>query len=388
MDAGAAWAQVWDLPPVRLEKVAWRLPRRRCAGCRAVTVAGVAADSPVAGFVRPGCVSYGPGVNAAAVLLGSEGNVPVERTAVLMEALLGAPVSAGFVARAHERLADRLDRAGFTASLRDALRGEEVLCADETPVNVAFKTLDEHGEPVPGAEHVITVRTPDERLVLLHAAGSRSSEAIRAAGVLDGWTGVLVRDDYAGWHQFDPHLAGVGLCGAHLIRSLQGVLDLHPQWQAWAGDVQEILREAGRAVTVAKTRGATGLDQDLLDDLRRRYDQAVRWGIATNRHRDWTDGKNHPGYILAQRLKDKADQIWLWCRDLRVPWTNNAAERALKNPKRHQAVSGYWHTLASLDRYCQVRSYLITARNHGVQAIDAIAQALTGHPWTPPTAEA
>jgi transposase len=28
-----------------------------------------------------------------------------------------------------------------------------------------------------------------------------------------------------------------------------------------------------------------------------------------------------------------------------VPWTNNAAEQALKSPKRHQAVSGYWHTL-------------------------------------------
>ena len=33
---------------------------------------------------------YGPNVNAAAILLGSEGNVPVERTATLMAALLGA----------------------------------------------------------------------------------------------------------------------------------------------------------------------------------------------------------------------------------------------------------------------------------------------------------
>lgn len=46
---------------------------------------------------RAGTLTYGPNVNAAAVLLNSEGNVPVERTAMLMAALLGTPVSAGFV---------------------------------------------------------------------------------------------------------------------------------------------------------------------------------------------------------------------------------------------------------------------------------------------------
>jgi transposase len=380
-DVGATWAQVWDLPPVGLVKVKWVLPRRRCACCRKTTTA-VVPDVPSA---SAGTVCYGPNINAAAVLLGSEGNVPVERTAMLMAALLGSPVSAGFVARAHQRLAERLQAAGFVAALKDALAAEEVLCADETPVNIAFKDLDEHGDPVPGAEHVITVRTPDERLVLLEAVCSRSAEAIKAAGVLDGWCGTLVRDDYAGWAQFDDQLAGVGQCGAHIIRHLQGVLDLHPQWQAWAGQVQQILREANSAVHAAKDRGHLHLDPDLLASLRQRYDQAVSWGITTNRHRDWKDNNNHPGYVLARRLRDKADQIWLWCHNFAVPWTNNASERALKNPKLHQKVSGYWHTLTTATRYCQVRSYLISARNHGVRPIDAIHQALAGTPWTPPT---
>ncbi len=59
-----------------------------------------------------------------------------------------------------------------------------------------------------------------------------------------------------------------------------------------------------------------------------------------------------------------------------MPWTNNASERALKNPKLHQKVSGYWHTLATLTRYCRLRTYLISARNHGVRPIDAIHAAL------------
>ncbi len=67
-------------------------------------------------------MSYGPNLNAAAVLLGSYGNVPTERAARLIGMLLGVPVSAGFVDRAAQRLAERLAAAGFDEAMRAALR--------------------------------------------------------------------------------------------------------------------------------------------------------------------------------------------------------------------------------------------------------------------------
>ena len=127
-DVGTTWAQVWDIAPVELERVHWVLPRRRC-GCCAKT------STAVVPFAQPGAVVYGPNVNAAAVLLASQGNVPLERAAVLMAALLGAPVSAGFVARALARLADRLTAAGFDEAMAAALSAEAVLGADESPVH-------------------------------------------------------------------------------------------------------------------------------------------------------------------------------------------------------------------------------------------------------------
>ena len=88
-------------------------------------------------FGRAGAVVYGPDLNAAAVLLPNEGNVPVERTATVIEALLGVPVSAGFVARALERFAQRLQAAGFDEAMKTALRAEPVMCGDETPVKTS-----------------------------------------------------------------------------------------------------------------------------------------------------------------------------------------------------------------------------------------------------------
>lgn len=380
-DAASLWAQIWDIPPIRLEKVRWELPRRECGRCERTTTA-------VVPFGQAGAVTYGPNVHAAAVLLASEGNVPVERTAMLMAALVGAPVSTGFLTRAHERVAGRLEQAGFDEAMRAALAGEDVVCADETPVNLAGKDTDEHGAPAPGTPHVACVRTPDARLVWYRALPARTKKALRDLGLFDaGFTGYLVRDDYTAWHQFDSTVAGVQQCVAHLFRHLQAVLDLHPTQQAWAGGVRDVLREAHTAVDDARTAGQDQLDPVLLEDLRARYDKAVAWGQATNRLRDWDKG-NHPGYTLAKRLTDKADQVWLFTQVFAVPWTNNASEQALKSPKLHQKVSGYWHTLTTLTRFCRVRSYLTSAVNHDLRPTEAIHNALTGNPWMPPTATA
>jgi transposase IS66 family protein/uncharacterized protein DUF6444 len=371
------WAQVWDVLPAALEKVHYLLPRRSC-GCGVRTTA-----TPP--FGQAGTVSYGPNLNAAAIVLGSAGNVPVERTAMLMDALLGVEVSVGFVARAAQRLAQRLDVAGFDEAMRTALRAEDVLCGDESPVNVLGNDLDDSGEQVQGAPHAITVRTPDARLIYYTGMPSRSKTAIAGLDILEGWHGYLVRDGYAGWHQFDPHLAGVQQCCAHIIRHCTGVLELHPDWQKWAGQVITVLRATAKAVDEARAAGADQLDPELLNQLRARYDKAVAWGITTNRHRDWHKG-NHPGYTLAQRLKDKAGQVWLFTKNFTIPWTNNASEQALRSPKRHQAVSGYWHSTNTLRADLRVRSYLASTRGHGIRAIHAIHTALAGRPWLPTTA--
>ena len=70
---------------------------------------------------------------------------------------------------------------------------------------------------------------------------------------------------------------------------------------------------------------------------------------------------------------------------MQAEWTSNSAERAVKGPKRHQAVSGYWHTQQTLGRWCRIRSYLDSAANHGLTALDAITSALAGQPWLPAT---
>ncbi|MGH7867478.1 MAG: IS66 family transposase [Candidatus Dormibacteraceae bacterium] len=376
-DQGCSWSQVWDIPRLELERVEYLLRRRKCRGCGKTSTA-----RPEFGIA--GAVSYGANINAAAILLGSEGNVPLERTARLMEMLLGVRVSAGFVALAGERMANKLESAQFEQTMELALSAESVLCADETPVNVLRRDTDEDGAEIAGAPHVLTVRTPDQRLIWYAALQSRSSQSIAMAtlGILEEYSGYLVRDDYAGWYQFDAQLAGVQQCAAHLIRHCRAQIDLDSLQQQWAADVIEVLRQVAAIVEKAKAEKLAYLDSDILARLRARYDAAVQLGIDSNRDRYWYKG-NHPAYVLAKRLQLKAEQVWLFTQDFRVPWTNNASEQALREPKRHQVVSGYWHSSATLGAYLRLRSYLVSARAHGLNALDAIHSALLGNPWLP-----
>jgi hypothetical protein len=391
--AGSRWAQVIDAKISRTV-TEWALPGFSCPCCGTVTFA-----DPPAG-AHAGSVSYGPVLNAAAVLLSCYGNVPPERTAQVMGMLLGIPVSAGWADKAAARVSSQLGKAGFDDAMIAALSGEDVLAADETPVNVLDRAVpaapapaqqeeveadpEEKDTATAGAPHVLITRTPDGRLTFLQAIASRRKGAI-AAGLPAGFTGYLITDGYTGYqHLLGSRLAGIQQCAAHVIRRCRAVTKLGPGGlQSWAGDVITILREAHQAVEAARARGDTALNQQVLNDLLERYDDAVATGIIHNRLRDWDTG-NHPGYALGTWLRAYREQVFLFTRNFAVAWTNNVSERGAKAAKRHQAVSGYWHSLATLARWCRIRSYLDSAAAHGITALDAIRDAITGKPWLPP----
>lgn len=377
-DAGGEVAravQVFDIEPVALSVTEFLMMARVCTGC------GHTSTAPPPPEVSGGPTCYGPNVVAATTLLAASDVIGIERAADLMAALLGAPISTGFVSSCLTRLDERLVAAGFEDALKEGLRDAAVIGTDETPANVAET----------GKHHVYTVRTmgshtsgcPD--LLWYGAADNRGHTAIDGFALLEDHHGVLVRDDYGGYSKFDAHLGGVQQCCAHLLRHLADVASIDPDTQAWTGQVIRALREGAKAVTTARALdpGATALDVDLVTRLRRDYDQGVAVGISVNLSRRWYRGK-HPGLVLAQRLKKKADQVWLFTTRLDVPWTNNASEQAIRGIKVAQKISGCWKTLTTLQRHCRIRSYLATTRSHHIKTLTAIRDALTGNPWMPP----
>jgi transposase len=310
-----------------------------------------------------------------------------------MSALLGVTVSTGFISSCLTRLDTALITAGFEQALKTALREQEVLGTDETPAPLTTAARDgvSPGEQDAHNPHVYTVRTMraytggGADLVWYGAAGDRTKASINGFGILENFRGVLVRDDFGGYLSYDASLAGVQQCAAHLLRYLDDAHAIDTDIQAWARQVADALRVGIHQVNTARAADRTILDAELLADLRRRYDQGVAVGISTNLSRPWHKG-NHPGLQLARRLKRKAHQVWLFATRFDVPPTNNGSESAIRGFKLAAKVQGCWRTLATLQRHCRIRSYLVSARSHGRRPIDAIRDALSANPWMPQAA--
>ena len=309
--------QVFDLPTFSLEVTEYLMMRRVCECGHATT-----ADAP--SQVRGGPACYGPQVGAAAAWLASQDVIGIERAADMMAELLGAPVSTGFGSACLARLDAALTTAGFEEQLKAALGEQDVLGTDETPAPLtATGAAAETGEDCTNPQ-VYTVRTMRDYtrgwagdpagaqvgdLVWYGAAGTRTKKAITAFGILDTFRGVLVRDDFGGYLSYDKNLAGVQQCLSHLLRYLDDAHDIDPDTQMWARQVADALRAAIHTLNTARRNG-TSPDLDVIARARRSYDNGVAVGISTNLSRPWHKG-NHPGLVLAKRLKRKADQVWL-----------------------------------------------------------------------------
>ena len=150
---------------------------------------------------------------AAATLLASQDVLGIERTADLMSALLGVEVSTGFISSCLTRLDAALTAAGFEERSRPRCGEQEVLGTDETPAPLTTAATSD--EPDCRNPHVYTVRTMGAYtgggadLIWFGAAGNRTKASITAFGILDGYRGVLVRDDFRGYVGYDADLAGV-----------------------------------------------------------------------------------------------------------------------------------------------------------------------------------
>jgi transposase len=341
-----------------------------CPCCGEVTTPGW--DDPAVPVQHAGIVSapgspvrIGPRTLARAALLACAHYLPVGRARDLLEMLTAMDVSAGWLATIRGRAARRLEKT-FLGHMRALLVTAPVLHADETP-----------GRAAGSLAYVHVACT--EYLTLMHV-GDRSGTTIDAGGVLAEFTGVLVRDGYAGYEHLPTAHAW---CGAHLLRDLRSISDADPDGQLWAQAMATTLTDANNAAHHARDHGATHLDQTTLTRIRNHYLGALARGETDNQHQRCPLADK--ARTLIRRFRRYEDMILRFVTDLSVPFTNNEAERSCRPVKVQQRTSGgCWRTLQGLTDFAIVASYLDTATKWGLNKLDALHQLFTTGPWLPP----
>ena len=95
-----------------------------------------------------------------------------------------------------------------------------------------------------------------------------------------------------------------------------------------------------------------------------------------------SDGRKKKGKVLAliERLAQLKDSRLLFARNFEVPFTNNAAERTIRNLKSKSKVAGNFRSDDDARWYLKIRSYMDSARKHGINAFEAVKLAFAGTP--------
>jgi transposase len=297
-----------------------------------------------------------------------EGRWPTRRCCILA-ALVGAPVSTGWVATVRGRAA-RLLETTFLPHVRTLIAAAAVAHADETTARAD------------GRLRYLHVACTDY-LTVMHV-GDRSAETIDGGGVWPSFTGVLVRDGYVGYAHLTDALHA--WCAAHLLRDLRSIHDGDPAGQVWADAMATTLLEAHHAAQTARQAGQAALAPDVLARIRNHYLGALARGDTDNHGRRSPLARD--ARALIRRFRRYEDMILRFAVDLTVPFTNNVAERDARPAKVQQRASGgAWRTLQGLIDFAVVQSYLSTATKWGLDTLDALTRLFTTGAWLPPAAQ-
>ena len=347
--------QVFDIPVARYQVTEHRTRQLRCTCGRLHQSAFPEGVNDL--------VQYGPNVRALAVHLTHGQLLPVARSAQLISQLFALHLSRAsvlaWIDQASQRLRPAVER------IAQALVTAPIAHADESGLRVNARLHWLH-----------TVAS--ETLTWYGVHAKRGMHAIKAHGILPRRMAVLVHDCWPSYWDIDCVHA---LCNAHLLRELTFVDESTSQ--PWAKRMMGLLRRANRRCEAARQAGQTALSARQIQWIDQCYAQILAQAEADNpqatrQNKRRGRVKQSFAFNLVGRLREHADAALRFVTDLRVPFTNNLGERAIRMPKVKQKISGCFRTLKGAEDFCTIRSYLDTMHKQGHNLFEMLRSTFMG----------
>ena len=310
-------------------------------------------------------VQYGTTVKTFIVSESLNG-MGADKIARTSDGFFGLKMSTGTIVNTLENFSVKLDEP--LKVIKEQLINSEVNNYDETGVNVCGKNRWAHS-----ASNLL--------YTFLTLSRHRGEKGIKENGVIEKQHGVAVHDCWQPYWKFEN--VTHALCCVHLLRELNGIIENYPK-QKWAREFKDLLEELYRLKVSYDDLGRP-MESCYRDYYGHLYDNIMKKAREENPLPETVVKKRgKPKKTTPQNLIDRLDRykegVLLFTASTEVPFSNNIAEQSVRNTKVKLKNAGCFRSEDGAKWYLRIRSYIDSARKHGVNTYEAIRLAFLGTP--------
>jgi transposase len=322
--------QLLDIPPIVLTCTEHQLFKKQCT-CGHTTVGSF--PQHVANAVQ-----YGPNVEAVIGYLHARQYVPYARTQEFLNDVMGLSISTGGINNVLQRIAQKA--IPMYQLIKEKVAQATCIGTDETGVNINGKT-----------NWVWTWQ--NNQLTYIVCAASRGFATIKETFENGLPNASLVHDRWP--CHFQMQAKNHQLCTAHLLRDLNYINELYKNKCVWALEFKALLLEAIQLKKELKT-----FDYYYNNTKRSSlFEKLDKWLLYPINELHLKSKK------LQKKLFAKKEAIFYFLTQANVPPDNNGSERAIRNIKVKQKISGQFKTLESANIFAVLRSVIDTTIKNG-----------------------
>lgn len=336
--------QIIDIPPIKAIFTEYQTFSKACS-CGCITVS----DFPKGVNTS---VSYGENIEALVAYFHARQYLPFARMKETLNDAFGIPISEGGIHCLLQRFAQKTTP--IYQMIKQRVQDSKVIGTDETGIKVN------------GNKHWFwTWQTPN--LTFITLSNNRGSETIdrefpqgfpKSTLVHDGWRAQLktVSKD----HQS---------CLAHLQRTLNYLDERYPK-NIWATKFIKLLHDS----LILKKK--LDFQSDALR-LPKEDKQLTERASIVQRMEYLLDNppiqKHKELYTFYKRMRKERQHLFTFLFIAEVPPDNNASERAIRNVKVKQKISGQFKAEQTAHNFAKIRSVIDTTIKNGLNVLQALA---------------
>lgn len=329
--------QVIDIPVIKATCVEHRIYQKKCScGCR---IQGEFPSHVAAN------IQYGPSIESLVGYLHARQYMPYKRMKEFFTDLLNLPMSEGSITNILQRLTKK------------TLPYYELI--NQRICTATYAGTDETSTVINGINHWMWAWQNNE-LTFIACTGNRAFKTIEQYFPAGLPNTILGHDRYAA--HFNCEAKQHQICIAHLLRDLKYIDELYLKKCDWAVQMKSLLIKALNLKKVLLTADyyshnekRTALEKEMAILLQSSIDEA--YGKAKTLQKSLL---KHQQTILT----------FLWYAD--VPPDNNGSERAIRNVKVKQKISGQFKSQDGANAFAVLRSIIDTVIKSGQNVLEAL----------------